>query len=94
MTGTELSHGLWFVALLHGLLFAARFFCWGCTRVAAHPELFLEFVANVSDDEVEFPCGAAAEPVPEDILVKKCRVQFRFVSGKSRNMSGTTKAMF
>ncbi len=38
-----------------------------CNRVAARPEPVLNFTANMSDDEVDSPRKAAAEPVPEEI---------------------------
>jgi hypothetical protein len=52
-----------------------------CTPMAARPEAVLDFAANMSDDEVESPKGAAAEPVPEEIsgecIQSSTEVRFR-----------------
>ncbi len=68
------------MALLYGRLFRYLFFCWACARLAARPEPVLNFTANMSDDEVESPSGAAAEPESKE------------TSGEE--MQGTTKSRF
>ncbi len=54
---------------------------------AARSEPVLDFAATMSDDEVEPPEELLQNLNVKKFLVKKCRVQLNFVSGKMRMMS-------